>query len=91
MNRLLAIGDKYKIPVIEDAAEAIGSSYFGKYAGSMGTFGAFSFHGTKTLTTGEGGMFVTNDDKLYEREIFRRWYFKRRIRLHECHNNGIGK
>lgn len=69
MNRLLAIGDKYKIPVIEDAAEAIGSSYFGKYAGSMGTFGAFSFHGTKTLTTGEGGMFVTNDDKLYERVL----------------------
>lgn len=69
MNRLLAIGDKYDIPVIEDAAEAIGSSYFGKYAGSMGVFGTFSFHGTKTLTTGEGGMFVTNDDKLYERVL----------------------
>lgn len=69
MDRLLAIGDKYGIPVVEDAAEAIGSSYFGKRAGSMGAFGAFSFHGTKTLTTGEGGMFVTNDDKLYERVL----------------------
>lgn len=69
MNSLLAIGDKYGIPIIEDAAEAIGSSYLGKRAGSMGTFGAFSFHGTKTLTTGEGGMFVTNDDKLYERVL----------------------
>jgi perosamine synthetase len=43
------------------AAEAIGSVYHGQRAGSMGCFGAFSFHGTKTLTTGEGGIFVTND------------------------------
>ena len=67
MDRLLAIGEEYGIPIIEDAAEAIGSVYHGKRAGSMGTFGAFSFHGTKTLTTGEGGMFVTNDAELYER------------------------
>jgi len=66
MNRLLAIGEKYNIPIIEDAAEAIGSVYHGKRAGSMGKFGCFSFHGTKTLTTGEGGMFVTNDAELYE-------------------------
>ncbi len=66
MERLLALGKKYGIPVIEDAAEAIGSVYHGKRAGSMGRFGAFSFHGTKTITTGEGGMFVTNDDSLYE-------------------------
>ena len=69
MDRLLAIGDKYGIPVIEDAAEAIGSVYHGNRAGSMGKFGAFSFHGTKTLTTGEGGMFVTNDADLYERVL----------------------
>jgi len=66
MEKLLSIGKKYGIPVIEDAAEAIGSVYHGKRAGSMGKFGAFSFHGTKTLTTGEGGMFVTNDPELYE-------------------------
>jgi perosamine synthetase len=53
-------------PVIEDAAEAIGSVWHGRRAGSMGRFGVFSFHGTKTLTTGEGGMFVTNDADLYE-------------------------
>lgn len=69
MKRLLAIGDKYGIPVIEDAAEAIGSVYHGKRAGSMGKFGAFSFHGTKTITTGEGGMFVTNDPELYEQVL----------------------
>lgn len=66
MDRLQTIGEKHGIPVIEDAAEAIGSIYHGKHAGSMGSFGSFSFHGTKTLTTGEGGMFVTNDADLYE-------------------------
>jgi perosamine synthetase len=66
MDKLLAIGEKHGIPVIEDAAEAIGSIYHGKRAGSMGKFGTFSFHGTKTLSTGEGGMFVTNDKELYE-------------------------
>lgn len=66
MNELMAIGEQHGIPVIEDAAEAIGSVYHGKRAGSIGKFGAFSFHGTKTMTTGEGGMFVTNDADLYE-------------------------
>ena len=66
MDRLLVIGEKHGIPIIEDAAEAIGSQYHCKRAGSMGKFGSFSFHGTKTLTTGEGGLFVTNDADLYE-------------------------
>lgn len=66
MDRLLAIGDKHGVAIIEDAAEAIGSVYQKQRAGSMGKFGCFSFHGSKTLTTGEGGMFVTNDADLYE-------------------------
>ena len=66
MDRLLAIGERYGIPIVEDSAEAIGSIWHGNRAGSMGRFGTFSFHGTKTITTGEGGMFVTNDDELYE-------------------------
>ena len=66
MNELMAIGEQHGIPVIEDAAEAIGSIYHGRRAGSMGRFGTFSFHGSKTITTGEGGMFVTNDADLYE-------------------------
>lgn len=66
MGSLLAIGNQYDIPIIEDAAEAIGSVYHGKRAGIMGKFGTFSFHGTKTLTTGEGGMFVTNDEEFHE-------------------------
>ncbi|WP_144157168.1 DegT/DnrJ/EryC1/StrS family aminotransferase [Paraburkholderia sp. BCC1885] len=69
MDALLDIGKRHGIPVIEDSAEAIGSSYRGKRAGALGTFGVFSFHGTKTLTTGEGGMFVTSDRALYERVL----------------------
>ena len=67
MTALLEIGHRHDIPVIEDAAEAIGSMYQEQRAGSMGACGVFSFHGTKTLTTGEGGMFVTNDEHLYKR------------------------
>ena len=47
------------------AAEAIGSEWRNQKAGSIGEFGTFSFHGTKTISTGEGGMFVTNNDELY--------------------------
>ena len=66
LDALLAIGRRHDIPVIEDAAEALGSVWHGRRAGSLGQFGAFSFHGTKTVTTGEGGIFVTDDDALYE-------------------------
>lgn len=69
MDRLLEIGAKHGIPVIEDSAEAIGSYWHGHHAGTLGKFGAFSFHGTKTLTTGEGGMFVTQDRALYEKVL----------------------
>lgn len=69
MDKLLALGEKYGLPVIEDAAEAIGSYWHGKHAGSIGKFGVFSFHGTKTLTTGEGGIFITSDPDLYEQVL----------------------
>lgn len=67
MDEILALARKHNLYVIEDSAEAIGSEYKGKKAGTMGDFGVFSFHGTKTLTTGEGGMLVTNDDSMYEK------------------------
>ena len=66
MDALLDIGERHDIPIVEDAAEAIGSVWHGKRAGTMGVFGVFSFHGTKTITTGEGGIFVTNDAELYD-------------------------
>lgn len=69
MDALSAIAEKHGVHLIEDAAEAIGSVWHGRCAGSMGAFGAFSFHGTKTITTGEGGIFVTNDDALQQRVL----------------------
>lgn len=69
MDALRELGERHGIPVVEDAAEAIGSQWRGCRAGGLGRFGAFSFHGTKTLTTGEGGLFVTNDSALYERVL----------------------
>ena len=69
MDQLMSISERHNIPIIEDAAEAIGSVYKGNRAGSMGVFGTFSFHGSKTLTTGEGGMFVTNSEDLYQKTL----------------------
>lgn len=69
MDALLAVGKRHGLPVIEDAAEAIGAVYRGRRAGAIGRFGVFSFHGTKTVTTGEGGMFVTSDAALYDRVL----------------------
>lgn len=67
MDEIMNIAKKHNLYVIEDAAEAIGSIYKGQKAGTIGDFGVFSFHGTKTITTGEGGMFVTNNESLYEK------------------------
>jgi perosamine synthetase len=67
MDALRALAEAHGIVLIEDAAEAIGSVWRGQRAGAMGRVGTFSFHGTKTLTTGEGGMLVTNDDALAAR------------------------
>jgi perosamine synthetase len=67
MDAIMAIARQHKLTVLEDAAEGLGSEYKGKKAGSIGHAGVFSFHGTKTISTGEGGMVVTDDPKLFER------------------------
>ena len=66
-SELRRIAQRHGLLLIEDSAEALGSEYGGKKAGALGDIGVFSFHGSKTLTTGEGGMFVTNDDHLHRR------------------------
>ncbi|MFH1983032.1 MAG: DegT/DnrJ/EryC1/StrS family aminotransferase [Pseudomonadota bacterium] len=71
-DAISAIAEKAGIAVIEDAAEAIGSEYHGRKAGSLGTTGTFSFHGSKTMTTGEGGILVTDDEKVHKQVLFLR-------------------
>lgn len=72
MGELLDISERYNIPLIEDAAEALGSTYKEIKAGKFGIGSVFSFHRTKTITTGEGGMLLLDDDALYERCKFLR-------------------
>jgi perosamine synthetase len=67
MDEIMAIAKKYNLMVLEDAAEGLGSEYKGKKCGSIGDVGVFSFHGTKTMTTGEGGILVTNNETIYEK------------------------
>ncbi|MDY7000658.1 MAG: DegT/DnrJ/EryC1/StrS family aminotransferase [Thermodesulfobacteriota bacterium] len=71
-DEILAVARKHDIAVIEDAAEAIGSEYKGRKAGSFGHTGVFSFHGSKTMTTGEGGMLVTDREDIHKRVLFLR-------------------
>ncbi|MFZ5931143.1 MAG: DegT/DnrJ/EryC1/StrS family aminotransferase [Pseudomonadota bacterium] len=72
MDEILALAARHNIPVIEDAAEAAGSDYHGRRAGSFGHASVFSFHGSKTLTTGEGGMLLTDDAAFFARCQFLR-------------------
>jgi len=67
-----AVAKRPGVAIVEDAAEAIGSTYGGRLAGSFGECGVFSFHGSKTLTTGEGGMLLTDRRDLYDRAQFLR-------------------
>ncbi len=68
MDAILAIGQRHGIAVVEDACHAVGGSYRGRKAGSMGALGCFSFHEQKNMSTlGEGGMVLTNDPALFER------------------------
>ena len=68
-SALRGIADKHGLKIIEDAAEAIGSEFGGSKAGTLGDVAVFSFHGSKTFTTGEGGMIVTDDDDLNARVL----------------------
>ena len=67
MDSIMAIAKKHNLVVLEDAAEGLGSEYKGRKAGSIGDAGVFSFHGTKTISTGEGGIIVTNREDVLER------------------------
>jgi perosamine synthetase len=64
MDELLELANEYNIPVIEDCAEAHGAEFEGKKVGSFGSVNTFSFYANKIITTGEGGMVVTNDEEI---------------------------
>ncbi len=70
MEEIMAIAKKYDIPVIEDAAEAIGSTYRGKAMGTFSEIGIYSFNGNKIITTSGGGALVSNDPEYIKKAIF---------------------
>jgi pyridoxal phosphate-dependent aminotransferase EpsN len=70
MDEILEVCNQYNVPVIEDAAESLGSTYKGKKSGSIGKFGVYSFNGNKIITTSGGGMLVSNDEEALKRARF---------------------
>lgn len=84
MDPIMELAEKYGVHVIEDAAEAIGSKYKGKMAGTIAPVGIFSFHATKTITTGEGGAVVTHNVELRDQmRLFRSHGMSSRRYWHE--------
>lgn len=74
MDEINAVARKHKLKVIEDCSHAFGASYKGRSVGTLGDFGAFSFQSIKHLTTGDGGLLVIKDPKLFKRAKLLRWY-----------------
>lgn len=70
MNEILSLCSKYQVPVIEDAAESLGSTYHHKSSGTFGYFGVYSFNGNKIITTSGGGMLVSNDTEAISKARF---------------------
>lgn len=70
VDEIHSIADKYEIPIIEDSAEALGSSYKGKKCGGFGVFGILSFNGNKIITTSSGGALITNSKETKDKAIF---------------------
>ena len=70
MDEIINISNKYGIPIIEDAAEALGSKYKEKYLGTIGEIGIFSFNGNKIITTSGGGALVSNIEKYRDQAVF---------------------
>ncbi|WP_078428912.1 aminotransferase class I/II-fold pyridoxal phosphate-dependent enzyme [Alkalihalobacterium alkalinitrilicum] len=70
MNEIVALCNEFSVPMIEDAAESLGSTYKGKPSGTFGEFGTFSFNGNKIITTSGGGMLVTNDHDMAQKARF---------------------
>lgn len=70
MDKIKEICDSYGVPIIEDAAEALGSTYKGAYAGTLGKYGIFSFNGNKIITTSGGGMLVSRSCEDIKKALF---------------------
>lgn len=88
MDALQEICIRYEVPIIEDAAEALGATYKGKHAGTMGAYGIYSFNGNKIITTSSGGMLVSNNTKALKKALF--WATQARDKARHYQHSELG-
>lgn len=88
LQPIKAICDSFDVPIIEDAAESLGASYYGKASGSIGKFGIFSFNGNKIITTSGGGMLVSDDLQALDKARF--WATQARDSARHYQHSEIG-
>ncbi len=89
MNALRQLAQERGLHIIEDAAQTLGSRFQGNLAGTFGDVSVFSFHGTKLITTGEGGMFVTDNDDLFERAQILRDHGRTKANFRNFYNTEV--
>ncbi|NLY70644.1 MAG: aminotransferase DegT, partial [Clostridiales bacterium] len=88
MDAIMTICNRYNVPVIEDAAESLGSLYKGKYTGTIGDFGIYSFNGNKIITTSGGGMLVSGDEERIKKVKF--WATQSRDKARHYQHSELG-
>lgn len=88
MDEILAICNTYGVSVIEDAAESLGTTYKGKYSGTFGKYGIYSFNGNKIITTSGGGMLISNDEEKIQKSRF--WSTQSRDNARHYQHSEIG-
>ncbi len=88
MNEIMAICDRYKVPILEDAAESLGTTYQGKFTGTFGQYGVFSFNGNKIITTSGGGMLVSDNENGIQKARF--WATQARDKARHYQHSEIG-
>ncbi len=88
MDKIMGICNRYRVPVIEDAAESLGTTYKGKHTGTFGKFGVFSFNGNKIITTSGGGMLVSDDEEKINKVRF--WATQARDQARHYQHSELG-
>ena len=88
IDKIMAICEEYNVPLIEDAAESLGTAYKGKHTGTFGDYGIFSFNGNKIITTSGGGMLVSNNEEKIEKVRF--WATQSRDKARHYQHSELG-
>lgn len=88
LDKIVELCKKHNVPLIEDAAESLGTTYKGKYTGTFGDYGIFSFNGNKIITTSGGGMLVSDDEERIEKVRF--WSTQSRDKARHYQHSEIG-